>query len=430
MKTALIILFALCLGMSEVKAETDKEFYEKLKALAEKGDARAQFNIGKLLDEGRGVKRNPKLSVAWYRKAAKQGNADAQTNLGLNYALGEGVKKDDKEVLKWLRKAAAQGHTYGQYNLGAMYARGKGVPVDLIAAWAWLDIAAINGSEEAKAFKGGMAPAQIKKARKLSVAMIKKNPKLISFKTWALRGDAESQFRIGQEHADGYIGDRKIRGYQAATWWRKAADQGHAKAMENLGLLYAQGKDLIQKNDVKAYAWLTLSVANGNQQLKRKLAGITKMMAPKQVGAGQELSKKLRDWIEVKRKPKAKTKPGDFVGTWHSITPPAPVDTMRAGGGEKQNQEMTKDGIVHHHWENALLRMTHNGHWKFVDGEALATIDMGAQPKINFKIRLPNIPNLFPKPPDPKGKMTKSTMSLLLSGNLIDNHGNRFKKGK
>ena len=91
---------------------------------------------------------------------------------------------------------------------------------------------------------------------------------------------------------------------------------------------------------------------------------------------------------------------------------------------------MTKDGIVHHHFGNALLHMIHSGHWKFVDGEALATIDMGAQPKINFKIRLPNIPNPFLKPPNPKGKITKSTMSLLLSGNLIDNHGNRFKKGK
>ena len=50
--------------------------------LAEKGDAKAQLQIGYQYEYGEGVKRNYQDSVKWYRKAAEQGNATAQSNLG------------------------------------------------------------------------------------------------------------------------------------------------------------------------------------------------------------------------------------------------------------------------------------------------------------------------------------------------------------
>ena len=47
--------------------------------------------------------------VETYRKAAKQNVAAAQYNLGWMYANGKGVEKDEKEGIKWFRKAAEQG---------------------------------------------------------------------------------------------------------------------------------------------------------------------------------------------------------------------------------------------------------------------------------------------------------------------------------
>ena len=49
-------------------------------------------------------------AVKWYRKAAEQGNAKAQYNLGWMYDNGRGVVESDSEAVKWYQKAAEQGH--------------------------------------------------------------------------------------------------------------------------------------------------------------------------------------------------------------------------------------------------------------------------------------------------------------------------------
>ncbi len=63
-----------------------------------------------------------------YKKLAEQGHASAQYNLGVMYANGRGVPKDEQQAVVWYRKAAEQGHASAQYNLGNMYANGRGDP--------------------------------------------------------------------------------------------------------------------------------------------------------------------------------------------------------------------------------------------------------------------------------------------------------------
>ena len=59
----------------------------RLSPLAEKGDARAQFDIGFMHAYGWGVPRNPAEAIAWYRKAADQGLQVAQHFLGIAYVM-------------------------------------------------------------------------------------------------------------------------------------------------------------------------------------------------------------------------------------------------------------------------------------------------------------------------------------------------------
>ena len=59
-----------------------------------------------MYDTGKGVLKDDKEAVKWYRKAAEQGDAKAQNNLGVKYGNGLGVLKDYKEAVKWYRKAA------------------------------------------------------------------------------------------------------------------------------------------------------------------------------------------------------------------------------------------------------------------------------------------------------------------------------------
>ena len=61
--------------------------------------------------------------MKWYRKSAEQGIADAQFNLGVMYDEGRGVTQDYNEAVKWYRKSAEQGLRDAQFNLGLMYYR-------------------------------------------------------------------------------------------------------------------------------------------------------------------------------------------------------------------------------------------------------------------------------------------------------------------
>ena len=56
-------------------------------------------------------------AVRWYRRAAEQGQAGAQNGLGRMYENGRGVRRDRVEAVRWYRLAAAQGPLTAQENL-------------------------------------------------------------------------------------------------------------------------------------------------------------------------------------------------------------------------------------------------------------------------------------------------------------------------
>ena len=113
---------------------------------------------------------------------ADNGDADAQYNLGMMYYGGQGVEKDFKEDFERSTKSAEQNNPYAQHTLGTLYANGQGVEKDFVTALAWLYFAAANGDELAKKSKEDIAkvlnPEQITKAEELVKEMLK-NPKLL-----------------------------------------------------------------------------------------------------------------------------------------------------------------------------------------------------------------------------------------------------------
>jgi TPR repeat protein len=83
------------------------------------------------------------------RPIAERGDAQAQNSLGAMYYNGKGVVKDFKEAVKWYRLAAAQGNISAQVNLASMYYEGEGVVENFVRAHMWLNIAAAQGSPDA-----------------------------------------------------------------------------------------------------------------------------------------------------------------------------------------------------------------------------------------------------------------------------------------
>jgi V8-like Glu-specific endopeptidase len=121
----------------------------RLSPLAEKGDARAQFDIGFMHAYGWGVQRNPAEAIAWYRKAADQGLQVAQHFLGLAYANGEGVRPDEAEAARWFARAAAQGFAQSQFLLGLLTLDGKGVAKDPVQGYALIVMGGQGGVRSA-----------------------------------------------------------------------------------------------------------------------------------------------------------------------------------------------------------------------------------------------------------------------------------------
>lgn len=84
-----------------------------------------------------------------FRALAEAGDAFAQFNMGYMHWRGEGVPADNAEALKWYRKAAEQGFAPAQQNLGRFYQFARSVPQDLDAAALWYDKVRLQGESGA-----------------------------------------------------------------------------------------------------------------------------------------------------------------------------------------------------------------------------------------------------------------------------------------
>ena len=119
--------------------------FSEWRPIAEAGHVEAQFGLGMLYRDGRGVARDRAESARWFRRAAEQGSMRAQTQLAGMYARGDGVAEDWSQAIAWWRKAAAQGSERAQFHLGQAYEFGSGVERDLDAAARWYRESAARG---------------------------------------------------------------------------------------------------------------------------------------------------------------------------------------------------------------------------------------------------------------------------------------------
>ena len=82
-----------------------------------------------------------------FRSAARQGHARAEFYLGVMYQNGKGVTQDYKEAVRWYTLAAKKGEDRAQNNLGNMYRNGQGLAKDFVRAHMWYNIASAVGGD-------------------------------------------------------------------------------------------------------------------------------------------------------------------------------------------------------------------------------------------------------------------------------------------
>ena len=106
----------------------------------------------------------------------------------------------------------------------------------------------------------------------------------------AEQGHAGAQYDLGliYDNGEGVVQDQDA----ALKWYRMAADQGHAWAQSNLGIKYAEGQGVPQ-DYVRAYMWWNLAAAKGDAGALTNRGTIAKEMTPAQIAKAEKLA---REW--------------------------------------------------------------------------------------------------------------------------------------
>ena len=138
-----VITLSLSLGLAASVLAAD---FTTTKALAEQGNALAQYELAEKYDSGEEVPFDPGIAAEWYTKAAEQGNVQAQYKLGNMYYYGMGGLPQDYSITaKWYEKAAIQGDIVAQIDLAQLYTA-EGELQDHKNAMYWRQMAADQGS--------------------------------------------------------------------------------------------------------------------------------------------------------------------------------------------------------------------------------------------------------------------------------------------
>ena len=273
---------------------------------AERGNALAMHDLGRMLADGLGVEADAELSYEWYAKALAAFTAAEQAEpwdyleyrIGKLYAAGLGTEQDYGAAARWFSMAAPE-NKYAAYSLGGLYYHGHGVEQSFERALALYRQSADSGFPYAafslaKMLRNGIgtAPdaAEADKYFRMAFSgfrtLEKKNhdDKLQYRLGWMLLNGVgtekdipaaleyfEESAKLGNPFASYQLAkyiladesSAPIRVREAVAYLRRAADCGNPFAQYALGKLYAEG-NRIQKNIPEALRLLKLAADQGS----------------------------------------------------------------------------------------------------------------------------------------------------------------------
>ena len=286
--------------------KNDLEEINKIELNAEKGIVKAQYTLGIMYAKGHGVLKNQSKADRWYRIAeaprykarlniynlakknvpeaiqvliedAENGINEAQLVLASMYDKENGLLKDQNKADKWHRIAeesrykekaniynlaktndlqamqvlindAENGIAEAQFVLASMYAKGQGVPQNYQQAIKWYyQLAKKQDPKQGETdFYYNWRKSNI--------------PQALKFLTNnAENGIAKAQNNLGMIYAHGQYVPQDEQ--QAFKWYRLAAEQGSFRSQYNLGEMYAKGQG-VPKDLQKASKWFRFYLEN------------------------------------------------------------------------------------------------------------------------------------------------------------------------
>ena len=249
-----------------------KAGFSLLQQLAQGGQPAAQFELGTAYNIGNGVGTDLVAARSWFQRAAEGGHPMAQRQFAAFCRQGLGGPVDLPAALHWYERAATQHDMEALYGLGTMYGQGHGVQRNIRKSMDFMLRAANLGHPEAEAnvaqayadgspwarnevlafyWADRAATAGVLRMETLRAVLLrdgeglKKNPELAQklLQVAAERGDADATVELAVGQAKGKEDDRNVAA-QVAAAYRKAIDQGSARAMLMYGWLLMEGRGI------------------------------------------------------------------------------------------------------------------------------------------------------------------------------------------
>ena len=134
---------------SRVSSPT-QNYIQALTSRAQRGDVRAQYELGKRYQYGSDVRKSRTRAHRWLYKASEAGLPEAKYALSLFYQNYVKTPKGIRKALLLLKKSADSGYAEAQYALGMMFQNGTFVNTNPQEAQKWLQLAARQGHTTAQ----------------------------------------------------------------------------------------------------------------------------------------------------------------------------------------------------------------------------------------------------------------------------------------
>ena len=226
-----------------------------------------QFRIGKMYSLGYGSDKSPETAAEWFQKAVDMGNPFAAYSLGSLYRRGEGVEQNDKQAFSLFLMAASDKispNAYAMYQLGGMYQNGIGTEQDLKESERWYQ----------RAYQGFLSLEEKSRDDKLWYRLGQMNMAGIGtavnleaaklyFNRSAAYGNTDAEYGLGCLYANPDFSEYNIP--KSIEHFFKAAEAQNQFAQYQLGRLYLGENEDIPRDIEKALSFLQLSADQGNQ---------------------------------------------------------------------------------------------------------------------------------------------------------------------
>ncbi|MCK1361382.1 tetratricopeptide repeat protein [Bradyrhizobium sp. 199] len=200
--------------------------FNAMVALANQGDAEAQYHVGMMYNNGIGTQQDRSQAFEWFQKSTASNDPLGAYKLGCYYdGQGAGVVATDsdqalkyklvsaeagyaraqhdvalmydrrgnsEEALKWWKRAGDQGLPAALFSLSRAYSAGKGTPRDLPLSYAYFKLSQLAPAKNVNEMASMLSKPELEKAENM-VSEWKPQPTALTLK--ALNG-----IRAAEEH--------------------------------------------------------------------------------------------------------------------------------------------------------------------------------------------------------------------------------------